>query len=84
MVPAMPPLAQPTGVLPTLRQAPLVDRRVVPASANVPQGIRFVNPAASLPAATEADGPQQAIYFEASDLSDTPAVQAGLLMPASK
>ena len=68
--PKAPPVAslvQPASVLPVSRPAPAIDRRVVPASAVSPQGIAVINPAAAIQSDPKADGPQQAIYFEASD-----------------
>jgi hypothetical protein len=56
------PSAQPASV------APSIDRRVQPASAEEPQGIQLINPAAAVVVDPGEDGLQQAIYFEASDL----------------
>jgi hypothetical protein len=69
---ASPSLVQPSSVRPAASSAPAVDRRIVPASAQLPrgvdpQGIAVINPAAAIQAASPSDGPQQAIYFEASD-----------------
>jgi hypothetical protein len=62
-------LVQPASVRPSAPSAPAADRRIVPASATIdPQAIGVINPAGAIQADPAADGPQQAIYFEASDL----------------
>ena len=62
-------LVQPSSIRPAPVSAPAVDRRVVPASATIdPAAIGVINPAGALQTDQAADGPQQAIYYEASDL----------------
>jgi hypothetical protein len=67
-------LVQPSSIRPAAVSAPAVDRRVVPASVTIdPQAIQVINPAGAIEVDQAADGPQQAIYYEASDwVSDQP------------
>jgi hypothetical protein len=61
-------LVQPSSVRAAAAQSPGVDRRIVPASATIdPQAIGVINPAGAVQADQAAEGPQQAIYYEASD-----------------
>jgi hypothetical protein len=45
-----------------------LDRGVVQAGAQTPAGVQLVNPAGGTTVDIGDDGPQQAVYFEASDL----------------
>jgi hypothetical protein len=58
-------LAQPAKIRAASRRA--IDQDVVRTSAETPLGIQLINPASAVTAPADATGPQQAIYFEASD-----------------
>ena len=60
------PMVAPKMVQPASVAAPIVDDQVTKASAVQPAGIQLINPAAAM-VDPEAEGPQQAIYFEVSD-----------------
>jgi hypothetical protein len=64
---AAPVIQQPTSVQPVMiDDQVIIDDRVEPASAQEPLGIQLINPAGAL-VDPNAQGLQQAIYFEASD-----------------
>lgn len=66
VAPAQAPGVAPKLVQPASVSAPIVDDRVTKASVMQPVGIQLVNPAAAM-VDPEAEGLQQAIYFEVSD-----------------